>query len=147
MEKTVQFRDYQEEQAADHNDLQSFARASIDHLVQDAVTSSRRFSGFNTVKSSQAEITVSPGRFYDQGGAVFNKDAATVLSMVSYLAAASKRYVVLSAYGNENETDIEERDFLTNVDTGATEPKSVAMTRSRDAVLTIYSGAESPDPH
>ena len=146
MEKLVNFRDYQEQQAADHNNIQTYARASIDHIVDDVVTKSNRYAGFMTVKSAQAEITISPGRFYQAGGAVFNRGSTTVLSVTSYLAAASRRVVVLSAYGQENETDITERDFLINTDTGATEPDAVAMTRSRDAVLTLTSGAESADP-
>lgn len=146
MEKVTKFRDYQEEQAADHNALQSFARASLDHIVHDAVTASRRFSGFNVTKSSQTEVTIAPGRFYDQDGAVYGRGSALAQSMTPYLAAASKRIVLLSAYGVENDTDVTERDFLTNVDTGATEPDSVAMTSSRDAVVTVYQGTESADP-
>lgn len=146
MQKQVIFRDYQEQQAADHNDLQDNTRKSLDNIVRDAVTATRRFAGFDAVKSSQTEVTVDTGRFYDQGGAVFGRDVKTVQSLVTGLAAASKRIVTLSVYGIENETDIGERDFLTNVETGATEPDAVAMARSRDAVLVFTNGSESADP-
>lgn len=146
MEKVVVFRDYQEEQAQDHNALQTYARQSNDHLVHDAVTASRRFSGFDVVKSSQTEITVAAGRVYDVDGAVFNRASTLVQSLTPYLAASSKRIVLLTGNGVVTDTDVTERDFLMNVETGATEPQSVAMTRSRDAVLSIFPGAESADP-
>jgi hypothetical protein len=146
MEKLVKFRDYQEEQAQDHTDLQEYARASLDHIISDAVTATRRFSGFNTVKSAQAEITIAPGRFFDVTGAVHARNSSLVQSVVSYLAASTKRIVTLTAYGVENDSDVEERDYLTNVETGATEPKAVAMTSSRDAVLAFEQGNESADP-
>src|SRR5262245_48215686 len=66
--------------------------------------------------------------------------------MVAYLAAAYKRYVLLTALGSEIETDIEERDYLVDVTTGATEPRAVATTRSRAAVLAWTQGVESADP-
>ena len=146
MERQVIYRDYQEEQAVDHNDAQTYARESLDHVVNDAVTAGRRYAGFNTTKSAQTEVTVAAGRMYDAGGAVFVRSTALVQSMVAYLAAAAQRIVSISAYGSENETDVQERDFLINVDTGATEPDSIAMTRSRDAVLVFTLGAESADP-
>lgn len=146
MERQILFRDYQEQQAQDHRDLQDFARASIDHVVHDAVTATRRFSGFTTTKTAQVEVQVTAGRFYDIDGSVYNRSTTLVQSLLSYLPAAAKRYVSITAYGNETETDVEERDFLVDVETGRTEPDAVATVKSRDAVLAIVSGAESADP-
>lgn len=146
MEKQVLFRDYQEQQAEDHNNLQAYASQSIDHIVHDGLTASRRYAGFNVSKSAQAEVTVAAGRFYDSDGAVYNRSTEVVQSMLAYLAAASKRIVVVSATGVENEVDVTERDYLVNVETGQTEPRAVAMTLSRDAILSFTAGAESVDP-
>ncbi len=146
MEQVVIFRDWQEQQAQDHNDLQAFARTSLDHLVNDAVTASRRYAGFAAAKTTQTEVQVQPGRFYDSTGAVYHRDTVTTQSMVSYLAAAAKRIVTISVYGNETETEVEERDFLVDVTTGRTEPDSVSTVKSRDAVLVFTQGAESADP-
>jgi len=146
VERQILFRDYQEQTAQDHKDLQDFARASFDHLVYDAVTKTRRYSGFSTIKSAQAELQVQPGRFYATDGAIYNRATTLVQSVLSYLPAAAKRVISLTAYGVENETDVEERDFLVDVATGRTEPDAVSTTRSRDAILTIVSGAESADP-
>lgn len=145
-EQLVIFRDYQEQQAADHNDLQSFGRDSLDHVVVDAITASRRYSGFNVTKTAQTEVQVAAGRFYDLLGAVFNLPTTTVQSMLAMLPATAKRIVTVSAYGTENETDVEERDYLVDVATGRTEPRAQATVKSRDAVLVFTSGAETSDP-
>lgn len=146
MEKRVIFRDYQEQQAEDHNDLQAFTRASFDHLVHDTITKTRRYAGFTVIKSAQAEIQIAPGRFYDVLGAVYHRDTTLVQSVLTYLPAVAQRKLLISVFGNENETDVEERDFLVDVDTGRTEPDAVSTAVSRDAVITITQGAESSDP-
>lgn len=151
MEKAVIFRDYQEAQTADFNDIQTFARQSFDDLVNDAVTNSLRYTGFNTVKSNTAEVTTAPGRFYGANangviGAVFTLTTSTIISLVQYLAVSQQRILTLVAYGVENQVDVQTRDFLTNTTTLQTEPQAVAMTDSRDAVLAIVAGAESGSP-
>ncbi|KRQ99280.1 hypothetical protein [Bradyrhizobium valentinum] len=146
MEKQVIFRDYMEQQAQDHNDIQTYSRAALDHLVADAVTATRRYAGFNVVKTAQTEIQIAPGRFYDVAGAVFLRSSTTVQSLIASLPAVAQRKVLISVFGSENETDVEERDFLVDVDTGRTEPDAVATTRSRDAVIAITAGTESSDP-
>jgi len=146
MEQIRQFRDYQEQVAADHRLLQEYARGSLDHLVGDVVTSARRYAGFAVVKTAQVEVQVAVGRFYDAGGAVYNRETSLTQSLTSYLPAAAQRYVAVSAYGQEVDINDEERDFLVDVDTGATEPQTVKMTRARQAVISFTSGAESADP-
>ena len=151
MEQTVIFRDFQEVQTEDFNNLQAYARQSFDDLVNDAVTASLRYSGFNTVQSNTAEITVAPGRFYGPNangeiGAIFTLPTTTIMSLVQYLAVSTQRILTLVVYGTEDQVDTETRDFLTNTTTLQTEPQAVAMTDSRDAVLAIVAGAESSAP-
>ena len=146
MEKQVIFRDFQEQVSADHNNIQEHARQSLDHLTHDVVTRSNRYSGSAVVHSAQAEVSVAPGRFYDQTGAVFNRSSTTTQSMIPYLAAAAECIIAVSVYGVEVETDIQERDFLVNATTGETRPDSMPMARSRNAVLVFTKGAESADP-
>jgi hypothetical protein len=153
MEKLLLFRDYQETQSSDFNDLQAFARQSFDDLVNDAVTGSLRYSGFNTVQSNVAEITIAPGRFYGPNvageiGAVYTLPTITVMSLVPYLAVnvTATRFLTLTVYGVENDTDIETRDFIINTQTLQTSPQAVPMQSSRDAVLAIVAGAEGPAP-
>jgi hypothetical protein len=146
MESRVIFRDYQEQQAQDHNDLQVFTQRSFDHLTLDAVTAERRYAGFTCIKSGQAEVEIQPGRMYDVLGVVYALNSTTTQSMVSYLTNTFERYMLLTAVGNDVETDIEERDYLIDVTTGATEPRAVATTRSRIAVLTWTQGVEAAEP-
>ena len=147
MESKVIFRDYQEQQAQDHNDLQLFTERSFDHLTLDAVSNNMRmFAGFGVTKTGQVEVQIQPGRFYDVLGVIYALNTTTVQSMVSYLAAAFSRYMLLTSTGTDVETDIEERDYLVDVTTGATEPRAVATTRSRAAVLAWTTGTESGDP-
>lgn len=145
MERQVQFRDYQEQVAEDHNDIQAYVREAFDSLVRDAVSKARRYSELQVTKTGQVEITVAPGKVYDNG-AVFGRRTSIVQSMSTYTAAAARRIVTVSAYGNEVDTDVESRDFLVNVETGQVEPRAVSMTRSRDVQVVFTAGAEGVDP-
>lgn len=153
MEDQVLFRDYQEQQAQDHNDLQDYAQRSFDHLVFDAVSMAERlFAGFQVIKTGQVEVQISAGRLYDgpggvgAPGAVYAINNVTTQSMALYTAAANRRYMLLTAAPTEVETDVEERDFLIDTNTGATEPRAVATTFSRRAQLSWTTGVESADP-
>jgi hypothetical protein len=146
MEKIIFFDDYMEQQAADHTALQENARTSFEHIVIDAVSKTRRYAGLTVTKSAQAEISIAQGRFYDVDGAIYNKTSATTQSMLTYLAAASKKVIIVSAYGVENESDATVRDYLVNVSTEQIEPRPVNMTLSRDVVIAFTESAESVDP-
>jgi hypothetical protein len=145
MERQVIFRDYQEQVATDHNNIQAYAREALDDVVKDAVTNARRYAGLAVTKTGQVEVQVAAGRVYD-GGAVYSRRTSLTQSMSTYTAAASKRIVTVSAYGAETETDTQSRDYLVDTDTGTTEPRAVSMTRSRDVQIVFTSGAEAADP-
>lgn len=145
MERKVQFRDYQEQTASDHNNIQAYTRESFDRIVKDVVTAGRRFSGLNAAKTGQVEVTVAPGAVYVEG-AVHERRTALTQSMATYTAAAAKRIVTLSAFGQEVETDNQQRDFLVNTDTGEVEPRAVSMTASREVNLVFTAGSEAADP-
>ncbi|MGJ4945066.1 hypothetical protein ACQR1W_31185 [Bradyrhizobium sp. HKCCYLS1011] len=145
MDQQVIFRDYQEQVATDHNNIQEYVQTAMDHIVADAVSATRKFSGLMVTKTGQVEVTVGAGRVYDTG-AVYALRAVLTQSLATYVAAAARRIVTVSAYGQEVETDVEQRDYLTDVDTGTVEPRSVAMTRSRDVQIVFTAGAEAADP-
>jgi hypothetical protein len=146
MEKKIIFRDYQEQQAADHTNLQTFVQTSLDHIVADAVVDGNRYAGFDITQSATTEIQISSGRFYGTLGDVYNRDTVTTQSMLPFLPAVSKRYVLVTVGGSTVDTEVQERDFLVNVDTGQTEPDSVATQRVRQANISFVSGTESADP-
>ena len=123
----------------------------MDDIVHDGITRSIRYAGFTTVKSNQAEIQVSPGRFYGpnvngQVGAVYTLPTTTFISLVTYLAATSTKILTLVAYGVETQTDTQTRDFITNTTTRQVEPQPVPMEVARQAVLAIIQGNEGADP-
>jgi hypothetical protein len=145
MDRQVIFRDYQEQVAADHNNLQDYVQAAMDNMALDAISAVRKYSGLLVTKTGQVEVTIGAGRVYE-AGASFSRRTVLTQSLATYVAAAAKRIVTISAYGQENETDVETRDYLTDVDTGQVEPRAIAMTRSRDAQLVFTAGAEAADP-
>ncbi|ARQ95336.1 hypothetical protein [Bradyrhizobium phage BDU-MI-1] len=145
MDRQVLFRDYQEQVASDHNNLQDYVQSAMDNIVADGISAVRKYSGLMVTKTGQVEVTLGAGRVYD-GGQVFSRRSVLTQSLATYVAAAAKRIVTVSAYGQEVETDVETRDYLTDVDTGTVEPRAVAMTRSRDAQLVFTAGAEAADP-
>lgn len=145
MQRQVIHRDYQQQTAGDHNDQQTFVREAFDTLIADAVSAARRYAGLLVTKTGQVEVAVAPGRIYD-AGAVFARRTTLTQSMATYTAAAGRKIVAVSAYGQEVETDVEARDFVIDVDNLTTEPRSVAMTRSRDLQIVFTAGADASDP-
>ena len=67
MESKVLFRNNQELQSADLNNLQDFTQSSIDHVVLDTIEDGKAYSGFDVSKTGAAEVTVNPGRLYSSG--------------------------------------------------------------------------------
>lgn len=145
MESTVIFRDRQELQSADLNNAQDFTRASIDHIVKDAIEGGRAYTGFTASKTAATEITLSAGRLYSSGQ-VFGRDEDVVIDVFNSLPLVTKKRVAIVAYGQAVDTDVQPRDFLIDAQLGTTEPQSVAMENLRRAELSAVAGTESPDP-
>ena len=145
MEHSVIFRDRQELQSADLNNMQDFTRASIDHVVKDAIDGGKAYSGFTASKTAATEITLSAGRLY-AGGEVYARDENVVIDLFNLLPLVTKKRVAIVAFGQWVDTDVQPRDFLIDAQTGTTEPQSVAMENMRRAELSAVAGTESPDP-
>lgn len=145
MEKLVIFRDRQEFQAADPNALQDYARAGLDHVVTDAVSAHQHYTGFAVAAASSTEVRVQPGRYYN-GGAVFANEQEQALNLFQYVPLVTNKIVAVVAWGQEVDTQVEPRDFLVDLQTGATEPQAVAMERARHAEVNPLPGTESADP-
>lgn len=145
MESQVIFRDKQELQSADLNNLQDFARDSMDHIVKDAIDPGKGYSGFAATKTAATEVTLSPGRLY-AAGAVYARDDNAVIDLFNQLPLVTRKRVAIVAWGQEQETDVQPRDFLIDAQTGQTEPQSVAMESHRRAEISAVAGVEGPDP-
>ncbi|MCS6809751.1 MAG: hypothetical protein NZ694_00570 [Tepidimonas sp.] len=147
MEKQVIYRDRQELQAADLNNTQTWADEAGRHLVIDAITTERQFVGLTVTARSATEIEVSPGRLYDgSSGKVYAIETAQVHSIFAMLPLQDSKWLAISAFGQEEDVDIQPRDFLIDLQTREVEPEAVAMQRRRVAVIHIAQGMESPTP-
>lgn len=146
MEQQVIWRDRQEAQSADFNNQQDFTRNSLDHIVEDAVTAGvRRYTGFSVTKTGANQVTVSGGRYY-ANGPVYFKAEDTVIDLFNVMPLLTKKKVAITVFGTTIEVDVQPRDFLTDPETGATEPDAVAMERRRRAEVGSVAGTEAPDP-
>jgi hypothetical protein len=147
MERQVIYRDRQEVQAADFNSQQGFTDESLQHIILDAITAERMFVGLLVSAPSSTEIQIAPGRLWvGDEGKVYRKDQAETLSVFSHLPVQDKRWLTVSVIGQEQEIDIQSRDFLIDLQSGQTKPSAVAMERQRVAVSHITSGLESTAP-
>jgi len=147
MEKLVIFRDRQELQAADLNNIETYADTAFAHIVMDAITSERMFVGLGVTQHSATEIDVAAGRLWDGvTGKRYAHDASETISLFSYLPVSDERYLNIAVIGQETDTDQEPRDYLTDLTSGTTEPKSVYMTTARQVAILITAGLESTGP-
>ena len=147
MEKQVLFRDRQELQAADMNNTQTWADEALRHIVTDAITGERQFSGLTVTGRSATELEVAPGRMYDgPNGKVFALESAQVHSVFAYLPLQDHKWLAVSVFGAEEDTDIQPRDYLIDLQTREVEPEAVAMQRRRVATVHMAQGLESPTP-
>jgi len=145
MQKQIIFRDRQEFQPADPNNLQDYAAKTFGDLVGDAVADEPKYAGFDVAEKTATEVTVSAGRYYNDG-VIYATDDATDKSLFSALPLATKKVVAITVWGDTNDTNVEPRDFLVDLTSGETEPQAVAMTRWRQAVVDYVAGLESASP-
>lgn len=145
MQKQVIFRDRQELQAQDLNNVQSFTAGSFDTLVADTVTNDRRYAGLAVAQTSNAEVQVGTGRMYD-AGQVYVSDVPVTKDLLTNLPVASKRIVAVIAFGQTTEIDTQPRSFVIDLTTDTTEPQVVPMQSWRKAAVDFIAGLESVDP-
>src|ERR1035441_8792885 len=145
MEQTQVFYDNQEVQAGDLNNVSQFASDSLDHAVNDGIASGHYYTGLASAQTATSQVTTAPGRLY-WGGAVYAALSPTVFALFPYLPSTTSKIVAITANTNTLATDVETRDYITDVDTGATQPQSVAQQNLRQCVLSLIAGVESPQP-
>jgi len=147
MDRKVLFRDRQELQADDLSNVEAFADRAFGHVITDAITAERQVIGMAITQATSILVAVAAGRLWSgDTGQIFALDDALEMSVFSYLPAVDERWLAVSVAGNETDIDSEPRDFLIDLQTGETEPQTVAMERARRAVPYITSGVESTSP-
>lgn len=147
MEKSVLYRDRQELQAADLDNTQRWADDALSHVVRDAISNDRHFTGMAVSSNSATELSIEPGRLYDGStGKVYASESTQLKSVFSMLPLQDEKWLAVSLIGQEVDTNMEPRDFLIDLQSREVEPQTVAMQRARVAEVHIAQGLESPTP-
>lgn len=147
MEIRVPFRDRQEVVPDDLNEIQDSVQSSIDHLVADAISTERRFTGLQVTKETSTSLRIGVGRLWQDGKAYIFEDEAT-LSIQNKLPVANRLILSVYAFGQTIETDVQERNFVTDISVFPPigTPDSVPMKEVRLANVNVSAGIESVDP-
>lgn len=145
MTKSVLFRERQELQSADFNNMGDYAHSATQQLTRDAVSDALHYAGGSVVADSSTEATMAPFRLYSQGEAYIS-ELAEDLDLFTHLPLVTQRCVAVTVWGEDIETDIAPRDFLIDLTTNETQPDAVAMTRLKRANINLVPGSESADP-
>lgn len=147
MERIVKIWPNQKITSGDQNNHGAFARASMDHVVNDAIDPGKKFTGFPVTQSGPLEITVGAGRFYSLGRVFYRDDqGGVVLQLADYVPLVTKRIVTVAVWGQEVMTAVEPRTFLEDATTRATYADSVATESRRHAEVNLVSGVEAVEP-
>jgi len=147
MERKVNIQDWQKVSVEDFNNFGLFPRYSFDHIVSDTLIPGMAFTGFTTVQTAPAVVTVGNGRLYHNGHVFYNdSEGGASLDLLGVLPVVTRRYVTVVVWGQEVETDTEPRTFLTDPVTRATVARVVSTENRRWANISTVVGAEQPDP-
>lgn len=146
MHKTVKFHQNQQGVFSDQNKSQGHAKQTFDHLIADAVTAQKRYAGFLITKESATVAAVNPGRLYDGGAMYTMEDAHHTIDFFSQLPLSTEKIVAIVAAGSEVETDNEQRKFLMDATTRATQVQTVPTTVHRVATVSTVAGVEAATP-
>lgn len=145
MSKQVIFRDRQEVQSTDLNNAQIYVRDLVDQVVREGLTDDLRYTGFTATNTATTKVEIDVGAFWENG-IVYIREATHEIDFLSALPLTTKKIAAIVTDGSEIETDIQARDYLVNVSTGATEPDNVAMQKLRYADLSVNYGTENATP-
>jgi hypothetical protein len=86
MERMLVVQRDQQIASKDLNNIGLFGRASLDRLVREAVDPGNKFTGFATIESAPAEVTVGAGALWSDGEIYFRNDEGGVtLDLLSHL--------------------------------------------------------------
>jgi hypothetical protein len=144
-ENEVIFRDNQEVQAADFNNMQDWLGQSLDDVVLDAIEPGQAYTGFGLSKTAPTQVSVAPGRVYSAGAVYVRTDTVT-LDTFNVLPVTQKKQIAVVAWGTTITQDTQPRDFIIDADTGEAQPQSVDMTTTRYANVDLVPGVESASP-
>lgn len=133
---------------ADYNRFGEFPQEALDHVVAGAIGYPAHWSAFTVSLKSAQEVTVSPGRYFENE-AVFSSDAAVDINLIQYfpLAASDEKWLALILRG-EDRVVTEDRAFETSEDPETSQPVSIAtpVIAWRAVNVVVQQGAAVPAP-
>ena len=100
------------------------------------------YTGGLVSAKSATEVEVAPLRFYNDGK-VYVAEQSQLLNLFQYLPLVTRKCVAVVLWGQETETLVEPRDFLTDLTTGATQPQAVPMQQLNFCNVNLLPGSES----
>ena len=146
-ERIARFEQDQQIAEPDLNNIGKFARASLDHVVRDAVEPGKKYVGFNVAQNGAAQVTVGEGWYYNAGRVYHRGDqGGTDIDLITLLPVTVQKIVSIVVWGQEVDASLEPRTFLVDVETEQTEARTTATQTRRVANLDTVSGLESADP-
>lgn len=146
-ERIARFEQDQQIAEPDLNNIGKFARASLDHVVRDAVEPGKKYVGFNVAQNGAAQVTVGEGWYYNAGRVYHRGDqGGTDIDLITLLPVMVSKIVSIVVWGQEVDASLEPRTFLVDVETEQTEARTTATQTRRIANLDTVSGLESADP-
>ncbi len=145
MEQKVNFYLNQEVLPDDFNNIQLFGEASLDHVVADAVSPNLYYTGLGVSVTGTTRVRVAPGRFYNNG-AVYAFPTATDFDFLTIMPTVTQKAVAIVAWGDNADSQIQPRSYLTDLTTQATEPRTAAMETDRRCNVQIIEGLQSVSP-
>jgi hypothetical protein len=147
MQKRVIGSAFQKVTVEDFNNLGEFTRDSLDTIVGKLLIPDIAFSGFQTVQSGPAEVTVGLGYLFSGGRVYFNDTQGGFrVDLLARVPAATRKIIAITTWGTEQDTQLEPRTFLTDALSRATVARETTTEHWRWANIGAVSGIEGPDP-
>ncbi len=145
MSRRVKFHDLMLAEADDFNHVGEYAQGDLDDIVRDAVSTDRSFAGFEvSILPGNTAISIAPGRYY--AGMMYRLDTETEKQLSNQIPLVQKRIAVVTVWGQEVATDLQQRSVAVNVDDMIGEPQALQMLMLRQANVEVIVGMESGDP-
>ncbi|WP_036291566.1 hypothetical protein [Methylosinus sp. PW1] len=140
------FTDAEVAEVTDFNDIGSFARDGVDHVVGGAIDYPRHWADFAVSQLNPLQLSISAGSLF-AGAIVYRNATAAVISVQSYLPIISsdRKYIAILADGAV-ETVSGNRLVEVDANTEETVSQSLPIAETRKINFTIVQGAASPTP-
>ena len=130
--------------------MQDGPENSLDHVVGDTLIPDRGYAGM-AASYAGTVVTIGTGRLY-QGGKVYAFDTAQTFDVLakSKLPVATRRIMLLLAYGTEQDSAPEQINFLVEAQSTPSapvyKPQAMAVQHQRLAIVQDAYGDEAPNP-